>query len=142
MEGSQCSPHSAICPQIFGVESKLCCTRAFHTCRLCRIPCKRLDQQISYGGSAVDRASVRNSTSRMRRSRCRMLRCPAAKHAIGVTVTSNNFSFELMEGFAPKHIHVLMEISFANCRACPPFRVESNLLARRQPLRAQGHNNS
>ena len=109
VEGSQSSPpvsndDSAVCPQdLCCLYSRICCSRAFHSCR---ISCHGLDQQTPDGGPTTDRTSLRNSTSRMWRTCCRILRCPAAKQAIGVTVASNNFIFEFIETFLSKNIHL------------------------------------
>ena len=110
VEGSRCSPPisnddtAPVCPQdLCCLYSRICCTRAFHSYR---ISCHGLDQQTPDGGPTDDRTSLRNSTSRMWRSCCRILRCPAAKQTIGVTVASNNFTFEFVETFLSKNIHL------------------------------------
>ena len=86
VESSQYSPpvsnddtaQAQSAPMIFGVWIRrfVAHVRSIHAVHV-KISCHRPDQQSPDGGPTTDRTSLRNSTSRMWRPRCRILRCPA-----------------------------------------------------------------
>ena len=78
-------------------------TRSF---QMWRISCHGSVQSILRGGPTTDRRSRRYATSILRKSLRYMVRCPAAKHAMGEMTRSKYSSFLAIATFGSQRIHL------------------------------------